>query len=80
MIQANSAYDIIHVAGRSAMRLAGPGHLNEEASSAYKALSEEEREQLRYEADVKENRLTKREVIKRGEKIFTRIQHLVSFV
>ena len=68
MIQANSAYDIIHVAGRSAMRLAGPGHLNEEASSAYKALSEEEQERLKYEADVKENRLTKREVIKRGER------------
>lgn len=77
--KAEVTYVIIHVAGRSAMSLAGPGYLNAEASSAYRQLSGQERERLRQEADTTEKTLTKREVTKRGEKIFTKIQNLVTF-
>lgn len=77
MIRYNFAY--YFTAGRSAMSMAGPGYLNEEASRAYREISEEEQEQLRHESSVTERRLTKREVIKRGEKISAKIQHLVSF-
>ena len=60
------------------MQIAGPGNLNEEASAAYKLLSKEEREQLRHEASVAEKKMTKNEVLRRGEKIFSKMQCLVS--
>ena len=59
------------------MQIAGPGGLNEEASAAYKLLSKEKWEQLRHEASVAE-KMTKNEVLRRGEKIFAKMQCLVS--
>ena len=61
------------------MSAAGPGHLNEEASLAYKQLSKEEREQLRKEEGIVK-RMTTKEVMKRGEKIFAKMQLMVSTV
>ena len=58
MINLNLAYGIVHVAGRSAISLAGPRYHNAEASSAYRQLSGKEREWL------------KQKVAERGEKIF----------
>ena len=60
------------------MNAAGPGHLNEEASIAYRQLSKEEQEHLRREAGVSVKNLTKKEVLRRGEKIFSKMQLMVS--
>ena len=60
------------------MSAAGPGHLNEEASLAYKQLSKEEREHLRKEAGISVKKMTTKDVMKRGEKIFAKMQLMVS--
>ena len=58
----------------------GPGILNKEASAAYHNLSRLEKEQLRHQVEQvlsEEKRMTKKDVIRRGEKIFVKIQKLV---
>lgn len=61
----------------SAIKSLGPGCLNQEASSAYKKLSKEERECLKTEARRAEVPITKKEAMRRGEKIFSKIKDLV---
>lgn len=61
----------IYAAGKSAM-VEGPGILNKEASVAYQNLSRPEKEQLRHHVEQvmsEEKRMTKKDVIRRGEKM-----------
>ena len=67
----------VDVAGKSAM-VEGPGILNKEASAAYHNLSRPE-EQLRHQVEQvmsEEKRMTKKDVIRRGEKIFVKIPEI----
>ena len=60
--------------------LEGPGILNKEASAAYHNLSHSEKEQLRHKVEQimsEGKRMTKKDIIRRGEKIFVKIQKLV---
>ena len=69
----------VYAAGKSAM-VEGPGILNKEASVAYQNLSRPEKEQLRHQVEQvmsEEKRMTKKDVIRRGEKIFVKIQKLI---
>lgn len=49
---------------------------NKEASQTYQQLSAMERDNLRVEAS-KQQRLSQKEVLRRGEKIFKKIQQMV---
>lgn len=53
----------------------GPGQLNKAASAAYQRLPLNEREELR--SEVKERKMTRKDVMRRSDKIFARIQKLV---
>ena len=56
----------------------GPGILNKKASAAYHNLSCPEKEHLKHQVAMsEEKRMTKKDVIRRGEKIFVKIQKLV---
>ena len=69
----------VYAAVKSAM-VEGPGILNKEASVTYQNLSRPEKEQLRHQVEQvmsEEKRMTKKDVIRRGEKIFIKIQKLV---
>ena len=69
----------VDVAGKSAM-VEGPGILDKEASAAYHNLSHPGKEQLRHQVEQvtsEKKRMTKKDVIRRGEKIFVKIQKLV---
>ena len=66
---------LILIAGKSAMTTDGPSRLNIEASLAYKSLLPEEREKLRQSTITKE--LSRKEILKRADKTFAKIQHLV---
>ena len=60
--------------------LEGPGILNKKASVAYHNLSCPEKEHLKHQVEQvmsEEKRMTKKDVIRRGEKIFVKIQKLV---
>lgn len=55
--------------------------LNKKASDAYHQLSPLERDHLKQQVEqavLEEQKLTRRDIIRRGEKIFIKIQHLVS--
>jgi len=53
----------------------GPGQLNKAASAAYQQLPLNEREELR--SEVKERKMTRKDMMRRSDKIFARIQKLV---
>ena len=53
-----------------------PGRFNKEASKIYRELKEDERECLRAQI-VEPKQMTKREVYRRGSKIFEKIQKSV---
>ena len=53
-----------------------PATFNKKASALYKSLSSREKEELRKQAP--EKRMTRKEVLCSGEKIFQKIQGMVS--
>ena len=66
-------------AGKSAIT-EGPDILNKKASAAYQHLSLSDKEQLEHQvhlATLEEKKMTKKDVIIRGEKIFIKIQKMV---
>ena len=67
--------------GRSVIATEGAGVLNKKASAAYYQLSDREKECLEdqtKQANAEERSFTRREIARRGEKIFMKIQQLVS--
>lgn len=71
----DTIFNIFLAAGKEAMD-DNPGRFNKEASKIYRELKEDERECLR--AQIAEpKQMTKREVYRRGSKIFEKIQKSV---
>ena len=65
------------LAGRAAMA-ENPGIFNKEASAAYKNLSQQQKEELQLRStESTAEPATRKKVIQRGSKIFTRIKHSV---
>ena len=58
-----------------------PGIFNKQASDSYKAMTDEERNSLKKEAAVQmAEPMSRRDVLRRGELIFKKLQHLVSII
>ena len=67
--------NIQHAAGKTAMSI-GPATLNAEASKRYKELSAEEKKSI--SGVTTEVTLTRSKILKKGARIFQKMQHLVS--
>ena len=67
------------LAGKEAMT-DNPGRFNKEASESFRNLTCQQKDQLllQGEKEAPTRRLTRKEALHQGEKIFKRIQHLVS--
>ena len=62
------------IAGKTAM-MEGPGQLNKAASTAYQQLTIAEKKMLK--TDQQEKRMTRKEVMRRSDKIFSQMQKMV---
>ena len=71
---------LIYTGGKSSISETGnPGVFNREASALYKQLSPEEKEALKQRAASQlGKRLSRKDILKEAEKIFAKVQKLVS--